>query len=321
MQKITRQKISVIIPTYNVEDLIEQAIKSVQWADEILVVDSFSTDKTVIKAKKLGARVLAHEYVYSAKQKNWAIPQAKYDWILLLDSDEVVTKELKNNIQRLLSNPRELNQYDGFGIARKHFFFGKFLRWGGRYPLYNIRLFRKSCRYEDRDVHAHILLSKEKIKNIKGDILHYSDRTLEQFFEKFNRYSTYQANYMLKVHQQGLNKFQWREILNPFYTKAYLKDIWQFLPFTPTLRFLYMYVLRLGFLDGKFGFMIALLYAFQDYVSKTKYMELTGKKPSLRLLIQEKMMRRISKIKIIKTEKKASKKYNQNLSIVDSVYN
>ncbi len=318
MNKAQREKLSVIIPTYNVEDLIAQAIRSVQWADEIFVVDSFSTDKTVEIAKKMGARVVQHEYIYSAKQKNWAIPQAKYDWILLLDSDEVVTPELRKTFEKLLNNPKELQKYDGFGIARKHYFFGKFLRWGGRYPLYNIRLFRKTCRYEDRDVHAHIVLPKERIKNIPGDILHYSDRTLEQFFEKFNRYSTYQANYMLKVHQQGLKGFNWKESLNPFYIKAYLKDIWQFLPFTPTLRFLYMYIFRLGFLDGRYGFMIALLYAFQDYVSRTKYLELTGKKPTLRLLIQRKMLARVHRIKSI--EKNGLKrKYNSNLSIVDSV--
>ncbi len=315
MNKSKREKLSVIIPTYNVEDLIAQAIKSVQWADEIFVVDSFSTDKTVQIAKKMGARVVQHEYIYSAKQKNWAIPQAKYDWILLLDSDEVVTAELRKTIEKLLRNPAELKKYDGFGIARKHYFFGKFLRWGGRYPLYNIRLFRKTCRYEDRDVHAHIVLPKERIKNIKGDILHYSDRTLEQFFEKFNRYSTYQANYMLKVHQQGLKKFNWREILNPFYLKAYLKDLWQFLPFTPTLRFLYMYVFRLGFLDGRHGFMIALLYGFQDYVSRTKYLELSGRRARLRLLIQRTMMNRISESRMAQKENNFRKKYNHNLSI------
>ena len=321
MSSNKRQKITVIIPTYNVEDLIEEALRSVQWADEILVVDSFSTDKTVAIAKRWGARVLRHEYIYSAKQKNWAIPQAENDWILLLDSDEVVTPELKQTIKNLLNNPDELEKYDGFGIARKHFFFGKFLRWGGRYPLYNIRLFRKTCRYEDRDVHAHIILPKERIKNIKGDILHYSDRTLEQFFEKFNRYSTYQANYMLKMHQRGIKKINWKEILNPFYIKAYLKDIWQFLPFTPTLRFLYMYVFRWGFLDGRYGFMIALLYAFQDYVSRTKYLELTGRKPTLRLLFQKKMMIQINRIKSLPGETTGSKHYKQDLSVVDSIIN
>jgi len=280
-------KITVIIPTYNVEDLIAQAIESVLWADEVFVVDSFSTDKTVHIAKKYGARVVQHEYVYSAKQKNWAIPQAKNEWILLLDSDEVVTGELRDTIQEML-NTSDIDGYDGFGIARKHFFLGKFLRWGGRYPLYNIRLFRRTCRYEDRNVHAHIILTKEKMKKIKGDILHYSDRSLEQFFEKFNRYSTWHANYMLKVYKQGMIKIKWTSfVTNPFYAKAIVKDLWTFIPLTPFIRFAYMYVLRFGFLDGQYGFMIAFFYAFQDYVAKTKYLEMRKKEPKLRLTFQK----------------------------------
>jgi glycosyltransferase involved in cell wall biosynthesis len=280
-------KVTVIIPTYNVEDLIAQAIKSVLWADEIFVVDSFSTDKTVEIANKYGVRVVQHEYIYSAKQKNWAIPQAKNDWILLLDSDEVVTDELRDTIQEMLDTS-EIDNYDGFGIARRHFFLGKFLRWGGRYPLYNIRLFRKTCRYEDRNVHAHIILKKEKMKKIKGDILHYSDRSLEQFFEKFNRYSTWHANYMLRVYEDGMMKVNWATFFtNPFYAKATIKDLWTFIPFTPFIRFTYMYFLRFGFLDGRYGFMIAFFYAFQDYVAKTKYLEMRQKTPQLRLIFQK----------------------------------
>lgn len=282
-----KHKITVIIPTFNVEDLIEKAVCSVLWADEILIVDSFSTDKTVEIAKKFGARVLQHEYVYSAKQKNWAIPQSANEWILLLDSDEVVTVELREEIARLLDS-EEIENYDGFGIGRKHYFLGKFLRWGGRYPLYNIRLFRRSCRYEDRNVHAHIILDKDRMKNISGDILHYSDRSLDQFFEKFNRYSTWQANYMMRIYQDGMTKVSWTKfVTNPFYAKAVTKDLWTFIPFTPLIRFTYMYILRLGVLDGRHGFMIAFFYAFQDYVAKTKYLEMRKKSPKMRLTFQK----------------------------------
>jgi len=285
-----REKITVIIPTYNVKDIIRQCIKSALWADEILVVNGdkngHSTDRTVEIAKNMGARILKHKYEYSAKQKNWAIPQAKYDWIFLLDSDEVITSELKNEILQLLTS-KDLNNYDGFGIARPHYFLGKFLRWGGRYPLYNIRMFKKKCRYEDRDVHAHIILPKDKVKNLKGDLLHYSDPDLNHFFEKFNRYTTYQANYMLKVRQRGI-KLEWKKFFTYYiYIKSVIKDVWYFLPFAPISRFVYMYFVRLGFLDGQHGFMIALLYAFQDYVSKTKYLELRQKQPRLRFAVQE----------------------------------
>jgi glycosyltransferase involved in cell wall biosynthesis len=287
-----REKLTVIIPTYNVEAILEDAIRSVLWADEILIVDSFSTDGTLEIAKKYNIRVIQHEYVYSAKQKNWAIPQAKYDWILLLDSDEVVTAKLKRSIEKTLA-AWNLEKFDGFGIARKHFFFGRFLRWGGRYPLYNIRLFRKNCRYEDRDVHAHIILDKNRMKNIRGDILHFSDRDIEQFMEKFNRYSRYQANYMLKVAERGI-KIDWLKFLtNYLYFKSIIKDFWHFIPGSSFLRFSYMYIFRMGFLDGKHGFIIATFYGLQDYVARTKYLEMVKRDPQVRIRFQKKVIEKL----------------------------
>lgn len=286
----------MLIPTYNVEKTIKRCLKSALWADEILVVDGakngFSIDKTVAIAKQMGARVLNHLYVYSAKQKNWAIPQAKYDWVLLLDSDEVITAVLRDEILKLLGSG-DLHNYDGFAIPRRQYFLGKWLRWGGRYPLYNIRLFRKTCRYEDRDVHAHIILLKSRMKKLKGDILHYSDPTLSHFFSKFNRYTTYQANYMMKF-AHGEKKIEWRKLFTHYiYAKSLIKDVWYFLPLAPFMRFAYMYFVRFGFLDGYHGFLIAMLYSFQDYVSKTKYLEMKGKKPAFRFMAQKVFIKKI----------------------------
>lgn len=296
MAKSRINKITVLIPAYNVEKTIKRCLNSALWADEILVVDGaktgFSTDKTAAIAEKMGARVLKHFYVYSAKQKNWAIPRAKHNWILLLDSDEVITAALREEILKLLKSPDLIN-YDGFGIPRRHYFLGCWLRWGGRYPLYNIRLFRKTCRYEDRDVHAHIILPKDRVKKLKGDILHYSDPTLEHFFAKFNRYTTYQANYMMKF-ARGEKKIEWRKLFTHYiYAKSLVKDVWYFLPLAPVLRFVYMYFFRLGFLDGRHGFLIATLYSFQDYVSKTKYLEMRGRKPAFRFMAQKLFIKKI----------------------------
>jgi glycosyltransferase involved in cell wall biosynthesis len=288
----SKAKISVIIPTCNVESIIARAIKSAEWADEILVVDSFSTDRTVEIAEAMGARVVQHEYVYSAKQKNWIIPQAKHEWIFLLDSDEEVTPELHAEIESLISM-KQLDHYDGCAIARPELFLTHWLKWGGRYPLYNIRLFRKSCRYEDRDVHAHIILPKDRVKILKGDLLHYSNPTLDHYFSKFNRYTTYQANYMVKV-AAGHREIEWRKFFTHFvYAKSIAKDYWYFLPFVPFLRFFYMYILRAGFMDGRHGFLLAVLYAFQDYVSKTKYLELTGRNPQVRFMAQKFMINNV----------------------------
>ncbi len=288
---------SVIIPTKESDlEILEGALSSIEWAEDILVVDSSFSDKIKNLADLHNCRYLAHKYIYSAKQKNWAIPRAKHNWVLLLDSDEMVTEKLRKTIRGVLAS-KEANKYKGFGIARKHFFFGKFLRWGGRYPLYNVRLFKRSCRYEDRDVHAHIILEKKHVKNIKpknGDMLHFSDRNFTQFFERFNRYSTYQANYMRKIADSKVEIDYKKFFTNFYYFKAVVKDLWFFIPTTSFLRFFYMYVIKLGFLDGREGLMIATLYGFQDYVSKTKYHILTKKESTSRIKVQDYLIKKIA---------------------------
>jgi len=301
MSKSNLTKISVIIPTRSRDlEVLPGAINSVAWVDDVLIADSSVDDTGRQRVKKFaeenGARYIYREYHYSADFKNWAIPQARHDWILLLDSDEIVTDKLKKYIQKLFQK-KEINEYDGYGIARKHFFFGKFLRWGGRYPLYNIRLFKKKCRYEDRNVHAHIILAKGKIKNINpehGDILHFSDRNYEQFFERFARYSDYQAKYIQKMSQQRRN-IRWKQFFGNFiYFKAAIKDIWFFIPGHSLWRFVWMYFIKLGFLDGLAGLQIATLYALQDYVAQNKFYAQQGKLTWWRIYWQEKMIQGIS---------------------------
>jgi len=292
-----RKKLSVIIPTREEDkEVLKGALKSVFWADDILIVDSSFSKEIEKEAERNGARYFAREYVYSANQKNWAIPKAKHDWVLLLDSDEVVTDKLRKTITEILASP-ELEDHDGYGIARKHFFFGKFLRWGGRYPLFNIRLFKKECRYEDRDVHAHIILNKEKVFNIhpkNGDILHFSDRNFSEFFERFDRYSDYQANYMKKINEKGIG-IEWLKFFtNFYYFKAVVKDFWFFIPGSPMLRFLWMYIFRLGILDGRHGFTIALLYGLQDYISKIKFQEVYSMESRLSSRVKHYVMRKIT---------------------------
>jgi len=282
--------LTIIIPTNeNDLDILEGALNSALWADEILLVDSSFSDKVKNKAREYGAKYLAHHYVYSAKQKNWAIPKSKNKWVFILDSDEIITTKLQKTLRQILQSKELLKKFRGFGVARKHFFFGKFLRFGGRYPLYNIRFFHKACRYEDRDVHAHIILKKNLVRNIpyqQGDLLHFSDRTYGQFFRRFDRYSDYQANYLKKIAEKKIGIDLVQFFSNFYYFKAIMKDIWFFIPGAPFLRFFYMYVIRLGFLDGRSGLTIALLYGLQDYVSKTKFYQLVDKYPENRLKLE-----------------------------------
>jgi len=149
-----RPPLTVIVPTFNEESTLRDCLDSVRFADEILVVDSYSSDATVAIARELGARVLQHEYVYSAKQKNWSIPQATHEWVLLVDSDERVTPELRDEILALLaSGPR----HDGYWILRANHFLGRRIRRCGWGTDKVIRLFRRDvARYQDREVHAEI---------------------------------------------------------------------------------------------------------------------------------------------------------------------
>lgn len=271
------KKLTVLIPVYNEEELIEDALKSVSWADEILVVDSGSTDETIEICKKYTNRILYRKYNYYADQVNWGIKQAQNDWILLLDADERLTLSLQLEIKRLFKNSQELNFYKGYKLARRHYFLGKWLRYGGRYPLYNIRLFKKECRFEDRLVHPHIILDKKQIGHLKNDVIHLSDRSLEQYFTKFNQYTTYEAQEMYKNLKHKKN-ISWSNFFtNYLIFKSTIKSFWIKLPASGFLRFIYMYILRLGFLDGQKGFMIARYYAWSDYVSKRKLKEIKKK--------------------------------------------
>lgn len=293
-----REKLTVIIPTWDRDlGIVEGAIKSVLWADEIILIDSSCSKEVKKISHKWGLVYYGRKMKYWAEQKNWIIPKAKNNWVMILDSDEIVTDKLKNTIEDLLKNDR-INDFDGYGIARKHFFFGKFLRWGGRYPLYNVRLFKKSCRYEKRYIHEHIVLKKDQIKNIspkKGDLLHFSDRNFSQFFQRFDRYSTHQAEYMIKIAGKEKISIDWKEFFSNFYYfKAIVKDFWFFIPGTSLARFIWMYIFRLGFLDGKYGFLIALLYAFQDYVSKLKFQEMYRGESKIRAKVRDYLMQNLT---------------------------
>ena len=136
-------KISVIIPTYNEQENIVEAIKSIDFADEIIIVDSFSKDNTVFLAKPLANKILQREYIHSASQKNWAIPQAEHNWVFLLDADERVSNALKEEILNWKkTNPK----YQSYWIYRTNHFMGKKIKYSGWQGDKVIRLFHKNCK-------------------------------------------------------------------------------------------------------------------------------------------------------------------------------
>jgi glycosyltransferase involved in cell wall biosynthesis len=269
-----REKLSVLIPVYNEENLIKDCLESIKWADEILIIDSGSEDKTVEICRKYTNRILHHKYTCYADQVNWGIDQVKFNWVFLIDADERATQKLQNEIKNLLNNPSELNKKKAYLITPRHYFLGKWLRHGGRYPLYIPRLFQKTSHLNNRKVHPAIILDKKEYSKLSNDIIHLSDRSFEQYFEKFNKYTTYEAEEGFK-NLSKKNKVDWTKFFTNYLTfKTTMKGFWIRLPLSSFFRFLYMYILKLGFLDGRKGFQIAVLYAFSDYVSKIKLKEM-----------------------------------------------
>ena len=247
------KKISVIIPCYNNEDIIDGCLESVQWADEILICDSFSQDNTLKIAKKYTDRIIQHEYINSAAQKNWVIPQAINEWVLIIDSDERVSKKLKEEIKDVLKEPGNMN---GFKIPRANYSFGKRLKYGGYWPDYQLRLFKKDKgRYEPREVHAHVMLDGVS-GHLKNPIIHIHDRTLKQVVDKyFFRYAKWEAEERLKREKPSLFK----------------------LVFLPPAIFTLRYFVQKGFLDGIRGFMTAVIWSIYIFLTYL-YMIRWGKK-------------------------------------------
>lgn len=240
------EKITAIIPCRNESHGIARALESVRWCDEILVVDSFSTDDTVHIARQYTGRILEHAYENSAAQKNWAIPQASHPWILLLDADEYVTDTLRDEIRALLGN--EDLPCDAYWIRRRNFFMGKEIRFSGWQHDKVIRLFRRdTCRYEEKHVHAEIV-APGGTGFLQGRIMHYTYKDLAHFLSKADRYSTWSA-------MDAASKTR-----NP--------NLYHFVV-KPCFRFWKHYFFKLGILDGYRGFIISALAAqgvFMRYV-------------------------------------------------------
>src|SRR6185295_3350919 len=156
------EKLSVLIPVFNEEKNLPQCLESVrELADEIFVVDSFSTDRTVELARDFGARVEQHEYVNSAAQKNWAIPRCANEWIFIIDADERMTPELRAEIKSLLERPNG-PELDGYFVVRRNFFLGGEIKHGGWETNDVQRLFKRSMgRYAERDVHADVHVTQD----------------------------------------------------------------------------------------------------------------------------------------------------------------
>jgi len=248
-------KLSIAIITYNEEPNIRRTLESVRWADEIVVVDSGSTDKTVEICQEYTDKVVYQEWLGFSSQKNFAIDNTTGEWVLSLDSDEPVEPELGDEIRRIVASP---DTFDGYRIPRKTYFLDKQIRHGGWYPDYNLRLFRKGKgRFENRAVHEAIKV-EGRIGTTEHALLHYAYPDLTSYMTSINKYSSLAVDVLA---EKGISRF---------------KTGWVNIILRPPATFMHKYFLRLGFLDGKAGLVLNLFhsyYVFAKYAKAWEYLE------------------------------------------------
>lgn len=240
-------KISVIIITYNESENIRECLETVKWADEIIIIDSGSTDDTFTAAGKYTDNIFVYPDLSYGAKRNIGFEKASSDWILWIDTDERVTNELKDEILSIIKHPR----YDAYMINRKSFFLNKFIKHCGWYPDYTLRLFKKSpgLRFNTVRVHEKIVYDGKSGK-LHNNIIHYTDTTLQHYLTKMNNYTTLSA---MDLFDSG--------------KRAGIFDI----IFRPVFTFIKMYFLKAGFLDGFTGLELCIYSSFHVL---TKYSKL-----------------------------------------------
>lgn len=253
-------KISACIIAFNEEKNIAEAVKSVSWADEILVVDSESTDRTREIAESLGAKILVEKWQGFSKQKQFAVETAAHDWIFSLDADERVSEKLKIEIENLKNVP-ETNRADGYKIPRLSFYMNSPIRHGGWYPDWQLRFFnRRKGKWKDVLIHESFQMNESaKIEKLSGDMLHYSvDNALQHHQMIGTRYAPLAAEQMF----EGGKRTSVVKVATVGLT-----------------TFLRNYILQGGFLDGFPGFCIARFAAHHAFLKHLILWELQNQRP------------------------------------------
>ena len=272
--------ISVLVPTLNECRNIADCLGSVSWSEDVVVVDSGSREGTLEAARASGARIV--DFMWNGqlpKKKNWALENVpwKNEWLLILDADERVTPELAEEIQATVRQPAA----DGYFINRRFMFMGQWIKHCGYYPSWNLRLFRhRQGRYErlhggdtgsgDNEVHEHVVLNGATAY-LKNEMLHFAYPDIYTWIEKHNRYSNWEAQ--VEVMGRGADR-EAQDIGSRLARRRALREWSRRMPFRPTSRFLYSYILKRGFLDGYAGYVFCRLLASYEMMSVFKAYEL-----------------------------------------------
>ncbi len=251
--------LSVVVLTKNEEQGLARCLDSAGFADEIIVVDDESSDKTVDIARKFTDKVFIRKMDIEGRHRNWAYAQAKNTWVLSLDADEIITDELREEIKNALrNNPKE----GGFTIPRKNYIGDYWVKYGGWYPSPQLKLFRKDkFKYEEVGVHPRAFMD-EPCGHLQSDLVHYSYKGLEDFLNKLNKQTTWEAQKWFSQNKpMRMTRFIWRTI-----------D-----------RFIRTYIGRRGYKDGFIGFVVAFFAGLYQFVSYLKYREIILKSTSTSL--------------------------------------
>jgi glycosyltransferase involved in cell wall biosynthesis len=265
--------ISVIVPVKNEAENLRRCLPALTWADEVFVVDSGSGDETVRVAEELGATVVQFRFNGTfPKKKNWALDNLPFrnEWVLIVDADEVVTPELAEEIR----TRTEADEADGFYLNMKYYFLGRRIKHCGYAEAWNLRLFKHRLgRYErmpatsgaatgDNEAHEHVELDG-RVRRLTQMLDHHAYPTIHAWVEKHNRYAVWEA----EQYERFLREPIPASIGPGKRFKRRLKKLYLRLPCRPLVRFLYSYVFRLGFLDGRPGFVFCGLLAFYDFLA------------------------------------------------------
>lgn len=259
--------VSIVIVTKNEEKNIGDALESAKDFEDIVVVDSYSEDRTVEVCRKYTDRIFQHEWQGYAKQKQMAVDYAKKEWVFILDADERVTPGLKTEILEKISqkskNPsispltKEGERgFVGFYVPRKNFFLGRWIKYSGWWPDYTVRLFKKDLSFvEQREVHEKVIV-KGAVGYLKKPLEHYTYRSISEYIKKMENYSTLSAReIMLKNPEISYAALAFKMTISPVFT------------------FLKMFFLKQGFRDGMHGFILGVLYGFYTFLKYAKALE------------------------------------------------
>ena len=280
--RVGRVPVSVMIPALNEAKNLPRCLDHLAWADEIVIVDSNSKDQSAEIAQEYGARVVQFKWNGAwPKKKNWALRNVdfKHEWVLIVDADEWITPELADEIAEAVKSQTNVGYY----VNRKFIFMGGWIKHCGYYPSWNLRLIKRGKgEYErltdigdtgsgDNEVHEHVV-ANGPVVHLNYDMLHFAFPSIHVFMEKHNRYSNWEAAVEF-ARSHGESSVIGEKLSG----RRRLKNFSRHLPFRPTLRFLYSYVLKGGFLDGRPGYVFCRLLAMYEFMSVSKLTEMKRK--------------------------------------------